>query len=148
VNQAENPRPHLLVIFDGHCGLCNRSVRWLLRHDRLDRLRFVPSDSPLIAALLARHRITRARWAPNPETILVAIDPCTPSEQLLSRSTAVLAILRHLHRPWPAISAALGWIPRPLRDLAYRLVARWRYRVWGRLETCPIPAPDERKSFL
>jgi predicted DCC family thiol-disulfide oxidoreductase YuxK len=67
---------------------------------------------------------------------------------LLSRSDAVLALLSRLPSPWPTVAGALRLVPRPLRDLAYRLVARWRYRVWGRLETCPIPTAEERNRFL
>jgi predicted DCC family thiol-disulfide oxidoreductase YuxK len=71
-----------------------------------------------------------------------------PGERILARSSAILALLRELPRPWPAVAVALGWIPRPLRDLAYRLVARWRYRICGRLETCPLPSARDRERFL
>ncbi|MGA3136346.1 MAG: DCC1-like thiol-disulfide oxidoreductase family protein [Terracidiphilus sp.] len=67
---------------------------------------------------------------------------------MLGRSDAVLALLGELPRPWPAVGVALGWIPRPLRDLGYRVIARWRYRIWGRLEICPVPTDEERVRFL
>jgi predicted DCC family thiol-disulfide oxidoreductase YuxK len=67
---------------------------------------------------------------------------------VLVRSNAVLALLGELPQPWPSVAAALGWIPRPLRDLGYRLIACWRYRIWGRLESCPLPTPEERVRFL
>jgi predicted DCC family thiol-disulfide oxidoreductase YuxK len=57
-------------------------------------------------------------------------------------------MLRQLPRPWPAVAAVMAWIPHRLRDLGYRLVARYRYRIWGRLETCPIPTARERERFL
>jgi predicted DCC family thiol-disulfide oxidoreductase YuxK len=60
----------------------------------------------------------------------------------------VEAMLRELPRPWPAVAVALGWVPGFLSDPAYRLVARWRYRIWGRLESCPIPTAEERARFL
>ena len=136
----------LLVIFDGHCGLCNRSVRWLLRRDQADRLRFAASESPKVAGLLRRHGIP-AR-APGPSTLLAVRDAGGPAECVLLRSDAVLALLAELPRPWPALAAALAWIPRPLRDLGYRLIARCRYRIWGRLESCPLPSAEERERFL
>ena len=143
----------LLVIFDGHCGFCNRSIRWFLRRDRLDRLRFIPSESPKVADLFARRRISEtkdglgsSRFAPS--TILVVTNPDAPVEQVLVRSDAAIAMLRQLPSPWPAVAAVLGWVPRPLRDLGYGLVARYRYRIWGRLETCPIPTARERERFL
>jgi predicted DCC family thiol-disulfide oxidoreductase YuxK len=57
-------------------------------------------------------------------------------------------MLAELPRPWPAVAVAIRLFPRPLRDLGYHLVARWRYRLWGRLETCPIPTVAERERFL
>jgi len=138
----------LLVIFDGYCGFCNRSVRWFLAHDRQDRLRFVPYESPKIAGLLARHGIGAPELMLDPSTFLVVRDPGSPTERLLVRSDGVLALLRELPRPWPAVAAGLGWVPRALRDLVYRLVARWRYRIWGRMQSCPLPTAEERARFL
>ena len=138
----------LLVIFDGHCGLCNRTVRWLLRRDRRDRLRFVAFDSPQVAGLLARQGISLPDAKSGPATILVVREFSHSAEPLLARSDAVLALLAKLPRPWPAVAAALGWLPRPMLDLGYRLVAHWRYRIWGRSESCPLATPEVRTQFL
>jgi predicted DCC family thiol-disulfide oxidoreductase YuxK len=143
----------LLVIFDGHCGFCNKSVRWFLRRDRHDRLRFVASESPKAADFLARHGITTTdeglgSGTISSSTILVVRDPCGPGEKILVRSDAARAMLAELPQPWPALAAVFGWIPRPVRDLGYRLTARWRYRIWGRLESCPLPTAEERDRFL
>lgn len=139
---------HLLVIFDGHCGLCNGVVRWLLRRDRRDRLRFVAFEPARVAGLLARHGISPPDSESGPATILVVRELGSPAERMLGRSDAVLALLGELPRPWPVVGVALGWIPRPVRDLGYRLIARWRYRIWGRLESCPVPTAEERVRFL
>ncbi len=133
----------LLVLFDGRCGFCNASIRWFLRRDRRDRLRFAPSDDPRVAGILALHHI-----APDPSSILVVSNAGTPLEQILTRSNAAIAMLAALPQPWPAIAAALRLIPRPLRDRGYRLIARNRYRIAGRLESCPIPTAAERARFL
>lgn len=138
----------LLVLFDGHCGLCNRSVRWFLVRDHRDRLRFAPSQSEPVADLFARHGLSATDVPTGPASILVVRSAGSPSEEVLIRSRALLAILAELPRPWPAIAAVLRAIPRPFLDLAYRIVARWRYRIWGRLDTCPIPTPEERARFL
>jgi predicted DCC family thiol-disulfide oxidoreductase YuxK len=144
----------LLVIFDGRCGLCNRAVRWFLVRDRLDRLRFVASESPKVAELLAKHGLGAPDADPEIKsgsplrTILVVLDPGGPAERILRRSDAVMALLWELPRPWPAVAVALRWILRPVRDLGYRLIARWRYRIWGRLESCPIPTAEERTRFF
>ena len=138
----------LLVIFDGRCGFCNRSVRWLLRRDRFDRLRFVPFESPKVTGLLALHGFADPVTRANPNTVLVVRNSGGPREHMLAGSDAWLALLAEFPGPWPAISAALRRIPRPLRDLGYRLVARMRYRIGGRLESCPVPTPAERARFL
>ncbi len=138
----------LLVIFDGHCGFCNGSVRWFLRRDAQARLRFVPSQSEKVAELLARHGFAASDLETGPDTILVVRDADGPNEQVLTRSEASIAMLNELPRPWPGFARVFGWIPRAIRDLGYRLVARWRYRIWGRLESCPLPTPAERERFL
>ena len=147
VDPAFNPG-RLLVIFDGHCGLCNSLVRWLLRRDKLDHLRFAASESEKVAGVLARHGFAVLDPFTGPGTILVVRDPGRPEERVLVRSDAVVALLDGLPRPWPVAGAILKLVPRPLRDLGYRLIARWRYRIWGRLESCPLPTAEERARFL
>jgi predicted DCC family thiol-disulfide oxidoreductase YuxK len=137
----------LLAVFDGHCGFCNGFVRWLLCRDRHDRLRFVASDSPVVAPLLAGYpELLEPSGVPG--TVLVFRQPLTSGEQVFTRFAATLAMLRELPQPWPAVAATLGWIPNFASDPLYRLVARWRYRIWGRLESCPIPTAEERARFL
>jgi predicted DCC family thiol-disulfide oxidoreductase YuxK len=138
----------LLVVFDGHCVLCNHSVRWLLRRDRLGRLRFAAFEARDWAELLARHGMGLENAESGPGTILVVRDLGGSAEQMLLRSDAVLALLRELPRPWPAVGVGLRWVPKVFRDLGYRLIARWRYRIWGRLESCPLPTAEERTRFL
>jgi predicted DCC family thiol-disulfide oxidoreductase YuxK len=149
VEELTIPGGRLLVIFDGYCGMCNRAVQLFVRRDRFDRLRFAPSSSPKVAALLARHGIDPVEATGDSGTIIVAQALGTPAEHLLTRSDAILTILRHLPDPWwPAIAATLRIIPRPLRDLLYRLIAWSRYRIWRRLDACPIPTADQRIRFL
>lgn len=138
----------LLLIFDGHCGLCNGTIRWLLRRDSQDRLRFVASESAKVDGLMTRHGISSPEAKAGPTTILVVREFGQPEERVLEGSEAILALLAEVPRPWPLVAAALGWVPRPVLDLGYRLIARWRYRVWGRLESCPLPSADERSHFL
>lgn len=138
----------LLVVFDGRCGFCNHSVRWLLRRDRQDRLRFVASESERVVGLLTRHGVDAARDANGPGSIVVVRDAGGAAESVLVRSDAVVALLRELPRPWKWVGMALKWVPRPVRDMGYGLVARWRYRIWGRLESCPTPSIEERERFL
>jgi predicted DCC family thiol-disulfide oxidoreductase YuxK len=138
----------LVCFFDGHCGLCNGAVRWLLRRDRRDRLSFAALESAIGAELMARHGINALEPKSGPATILVVRGFGRPEERVLMRSEAALALFAELPGSWPAVARVLGWIPRPVRDLSYRMVARWRYRIWGRLEFCPIPTDEERRRFL
>lgn len=136
----------LLVVFDGHCGFCSASVRWLLRRDRWDRLRFVAVESEKIRGLLTRHSLSDLDSESG--TILVVRNAGMAAESVLMRSDAVVTLLQELPQPWPAVGAALKWIPRRVRDVGYRMIARWRHRIPGRLESCPLPTAEERKWFL
>jgi predicted DCC family thiol-disulfide oxidoreductase YuxK len=138
----------LLVLYDGHCGFCNRTIRWFLRRDRNDRLRFIPSESPRVAALLTRHGFATFDSASSPDTIVVVRNPGTPSETVFLRSDAGVALLAALPQPWHFFGTLLRVTPRPIRDLGYRFIARIRYRIWGRYDSCPLPTPAERTHFL
>ena len=138
----------LLVLYDGECGFCNLSIRWLLRRDRQDRLRFTPSTSPSVQELLSRHGFQFPGEEQGPGTILVFRNLGTPVEELLVRSNAFLACLRVLPQPWPAFAIGLRVFPRPFREICYRFIARHRYRIWGRYASCPVPTAQERVHFL
>ena len=146
MSNAEQTPGRLLVVFDGRCVLCNRAVRWLLSRDCNDRLYFAASESPRVAALLAR--LGYASDAAGAASILVVRYVRSPAEQVFVRSEAVAVLLAVLPSPWPAVAALLRAIPHPLRDMGYRLVARWRYRIWGRLDACPLPTAQEQTRFL
>jgi predicted DCC family thiol-disulfide oxidoreductase YuxK len=109
-------------------------------------LRFVSLKSEKIAGVLARHSLGGLDTSGG--TMLVVRDAGGTAESVLVRSEAVVALLKELPRPWPWIGLLLKGIPRPLRDVGYRLVARWRYRIWGRLESCLVPTAEERERFL
>jgi predicted DCC family thiol-disulfide oxidoreductase YuxK len=138
----------LLVIYDGQCGLCNHVVHWLVRRDSQDRLRFAAAESAKVAGLLARLGISLPDAKFGPATILVVRNFNHPAEQVLVRSEAILALLAELPHPWPTVETVLCWVPRPVLDLGYRLIARWRYRIWGRLESCLVPTAEEGQRFL
>jgi predicted DCC family thiol-disulfide oxidoreductase YuxK len=147
----------LLVVFDGECGFCNGAIRWLLKRDRNDRLRFAPSSDPAVAEILASHgyypaddprKIGKASVDKPTDTILVLREVGTPVEDLLVRSNAILACLKALPQPWRIWATLLRLFPRPIRESAYRFVAANRYRLAGRYDVCPMPTPTERAHFL
>ena len=97
-----------------------------------------------MAELLARHGVSST----GPDTILVFRDLDTPVEEMLVRSNAILTCLESLPQPWPTLAALARLVPRTLRDVGYRQVARIRYRIWGRYDVCPLPTAEERAHFL
>ena len=128
--------PAAIVLFDGVCNLCNGVVRWLILHDPEARLRFASLQSEAGAELVARHGLRGV------ESVVVI-----EGERAFVRSEAVLRLAHHLGRPWSLVGAA-GVLPRPLRDLSYRALARSRYRIFGRREECLVPTAELRARFL
>ena len=133
------PLPAQIVLYDGVCGFCNGSVRWLIARDRDARLHYAPLQGETAAALRARHpEIPTAL-----ETIVFVED-----DRVSMQSAAVFRVLRELPAPWRWIAALRGLLPRALWDAAYRAFARRRYRWFGRLDACPIPPASLRARIL
>jgi predicted DCC family thiol-disulfide oxidoreductase YuxK len=131
-----------VVFYDGVCGFCDHTVRFVLRHDDAAAFRFAPLQSDYAAAVLSRH----GRDASDLDTVCLLVDPDGPGERLLARSDAVFAIFAGLGGFWRIV--ALGrFVPRPLRDAAYGAFARRRYRWFGRFEQCQLPSPRLRERF-
>ena len=133
-----------VVLYDGVCGLCNRYVQFVLRRDRRGHFRFAPLQGAFGMAALARHGLAVGS---DPSSIVLLEAPGTAHERARVRSDAVLAVMSGLGGVWPW-SAVLRIVPRVVRDAVYDLVARVRYRIFGRLEACPVPSPAERRLFL
>ncbi len=131
-----------LVLYDGRCGFCDVSVQWLLAHDPSGQFQFSALEGETAAAILQRHPLP-----PGLDSIVLVEVDSDGHEQISVHSTAIFLICRRLNGPWRAL-AGFGVLPRPLTDLGYRLFARYRYWVWGRLDTCRVPQPNERSRFL
>lgn len=131
--------PPAVILYDGVCGLCDRTVRFVLRRDRAGRFRFATLQSDYAAAALARH----GRDAADLDSVCLMVDPDTPSERVLAKSDAILAILRDLGGIWRILASA-RWLPRAWRDAAYDALARRRYGWFGRFDQCPLPSPELR----
>src|SRR2546423_9747431 len=135
----ENP----VILYDGVCGLCDRSVRFVLKHDRCGIFRFAPLQGHFAAEAMARHGLRASQL----EAMCVIIGEKSAEEQLLCRSDAAISILRRLNLPWKA-AAILKILPRQMRDWAYDWIARRRYRIFGKLEQCRVPSEAERARFI
>jgi predicted DCC family thiol-disulfide oxidoreductase YuxK len=146
--------PHPIILYDGVCGLCNRLNQFVLRRDPDAIFRFASLQSPFAARIVSRH-------GANPQdvdTVYVVVNldltrhdlarETQPDERLLPLSDAIIFVLKGLGGIWKVLGLLLQLLPRPLRDAAYRLVARNRYRIFGRFETCMLPSPESRNRFL
>jgi predicted DCC family thiol-disulfide oxidoreductase YuxK len=127
-----------IVLFDGVCKFCNAGVNFLLDHDARRRLRFAPLQSEAGRALLGRFGLRTDDF----DTIVLV-----ENGRAYARSAAALRIARHLGGAWPLL-AVLFAIPPFLRDGAYDLFARNRYRWFGKTDTCRVPTPEIRDRFL
>jgi predicted DCC family thiol-disulfide oxidoreductase YuxK len=132
-----------LLLYDGVCALCNGVVQFLMKHDRLDRFRYAPLQSSLCREVLARFNIYAF-----PDGVMLLTDALTPAEHLYQRSDAVAVCLERLSMPWRLVGRVLRLAPRRLRDWGYGMVARFRYRLFGRYDTCPLPPPEQRSRLL
>ncbi len=127
-----------VVLFDGVCNLCAGSVQFILKHEADSGLRFAPLQSAAGARLLRE-------WGFDPGDMqsFVLLENGVP----YMKSDAALRIARRLRMPWRL--ARLGLIlPRVLRDRCYDVIARNRYRWFGRRNTCMLPSPAITARFL
>ena len=135
---------HPVLLYDGVCGLCNRLVQFLLRRDRAGVFRFASLQSAFAARILTRH----GRDARDLDTVYVVLNYDTPGEALFARSDAVRFAFIQIGGIWNASAIVLKLLPRALCDFAYAAIARRRYRIFGRSDTCVLPAPEDRARFL
>lgn len=137
--QAAGVVPGGIVLFDGHCNFCSSVVNFLIDRDPHGRLKFAALQSETGRRLLAAHGLP---LPDEPDTMVLIV-----GGEALVRSDAALATTKYLRGLWPL--ARVGFlVPRFLRDPVYKLVARNRYRWFGRSEACRVPTPALRARFL
>jgi predicted DCC family thiol-disulfide oxidoreductase YuxK len=129
--------PDGLVVFDGVCVLCSGWVRFLLARDNVNFFRFTPIQSPYGRALAQRLGINPE----TPETNAVIIDGCA----YLKCDSAIQALVRLPRWRWVR---AFSILPRPVRDWFYDRVARNRYQLFGKTESCMVPTPELMRRFI
>ena len=136
--------PHPIILYDGVCGLCNRFVQFVLKHDHQDRFRFAALQSSFARTVLRRHGLNPDRL----DTVHVVFDYGQTSEHLLSRNAAATAVLAELGGLWRFWARLLDWLPKSFRDWRYNLVAGNRYRFFGKRDFCWLPDPKDLHKFL
>ena len=127
-----------IVLFDGVCNFCNASINFIIEHDRSGYFKFAPLQSAIGEELLSKHGISRVET----DSVILIED-----EISYTHSDAALRIARRMDGFW-SWAYTLRVIPRVIRDLGYKLIARYRYRIFGRRDACMMPTPEIRARFL
>lgn len=127
-----------IIVFDAECILCSANAQFVLKHDHQRRFRLASMQGEAGAALYRRFGIDPA----NPETMIIV-----EKGNALRDSDAVLTIYLGLGWPWRMLDV-LRLVPRFIRDPLYRLIARNRYRIFGRHDACWLPSPKDADRFL
>lgn len=126
-----------LVLYDGTCTLCSRTVQWLIAKDKKQLLHFAAQQSDLGKQLLNQHLHTA-----NPQTLVFL-----SQGKWYTQSTAVLAIAALLPRPYQWLRIA-RFIPAFLRDFIYKIIAANRYKWFGKTGACWLPSPTQQQRIL
>jgi predicted DCC family thiol-disulfide oxidoreductase YuxK len=126
-----------IVLFDGVCNLCNSTVNFIIRIDRSARIRFTPLQSEAGQSLLRSYTP-----AENIDSVIYIADG-----RHYIKSSAILHILRDIGGVW-RVFYSLMIFPVWLRDFLYDLIARYRYRVFGKRDVCMVPSPDIKERFI
>jgi predicted DCC family thiol-disulfide oxidoreductase YuxK len=131
---------HPVLLYDGVCGFCNKSVQTIIAHDKKGALKFAPLQSQFGQQVVARHNLK------NIDSV-VFVERSTGAERVFIRSNAALQVASYLGGLWKLL-LLFYILPRPLRDFAYELFAKYRYRLFGKYDSCMLPSPEIRSRFL
>jgi predicted DCC family thiol-disulfide oxidoreductase YuxK len=130
----ENP----IVLFDGVCNLCNGLVKFIIKGDRRAKIRFTPLQSAAGKLFLLKYGL--------PSTDINSV-VFIKGDKYFLRSSAILHLLRELGGAWKLFYGLLI-IPPIIRDFFYDIIARTRYRIFGRTDSCMVPSEEEKNRFL
>ncbi len=126
-----------IILFDGVCTFCNSSVQFILKRDSKQRYLFASLQSEVGKDLLRKHGI--------PENINSFI--LIEDEHYFTKSSAALRVCRNLKGPYRFLSI-FRFVPAPIRDIFYHVIANNRYKWFGKQESCMLPSPEDRQRFL
>lgn len=127
-----------ILLFDGVCNLCTGIVKFILKNDKKEVFRFAALQSQSGQALLKQFDLPVADF----DTFVLII-----GDKYYTKSTAVLHVLKALGGLWEILYVYIVF-PESMRDLLYDMVARTRYRIFGKKETCLVPSPEIKDRFL
>jgi predicted DCC family thiol-disulfide oxidoreductase YuxK len=127
-----------IVLFDGVCKFCNGWVQFIIRHDQHDRFRFSPLQSDRAQSLIVSNPLLDDAL----DSVIVL-----EGSTIYTHSSAVLQILKRLGGPW-SLLIVFKIIPRPIRDTLYHWIAKRRYKLFGKYDSCMIPNEHIRRKFI
>lgn len=127
-----------IILFDGVCNFCNSSVNFVIEHDKAGYFKFAPLQSEIGESLIKEHGIDPTRT----DSVILVEDG-----KAYLHSTAALRIARKLDGMW-SLAYVFIVIPRPIRNVFYKLFAKNRYRLFGKQDACMMPTPDVRARFI
>jgi predicted DCC family thiol-disulfide oxidoreductase YuxK len=137
LNNKINP-DQSLVLFDGVCHFCNNSVNFIIDHDPKKKFVFAPLQSELAKKVLEQF---------GEDTIKIDTIILIQNNIVYKRSRAALEIAKQLNGLWPLCYVFIV-VPGFIRDVVYNLIAKNRYKWFGKMEACRIPTPEMRERFL
>lgn len=131
--------PRLLILFDGVCNLCERTVQFVIRHDRNARFRFAALQSSA-----ARQVLDQVDYRQDGLSSVLLIE----DGRLYRKSQAALRIAKRLDGAWPLFYYVFFWVPAIIGDPVYDFIGKRRYEWFGKKQECWIPDADLRRRFL
>ena len=135
-------KTNAVVLFDGVCNFCSASVQFIVARDPDGYFRFASIQSDTGKKLMTEHGIPEVPEGSDPTSVILIEDG-----RAFDRSTAALRIARHLHNVWKLLYVFVI-VPRFVRNFVYELVAKRRYRWFGKKDMCMVPTPELRERFL
>ncbi len=134
----KNKSTNNIILFDGHCNLCNSSVNFILKRDKTGKFKFASLQSEIGIELCKQHNI---------DTNIVDSIILIKNDKVFIKSSVVLEILKDLPIGWKFFRIGII-IPKFIRDWMYDVVAKYRYTIFGKKDECPIPPTDVQDRFL
>lgn len=131
-----------VLLYDGVCGFCNKSVQLILDHDRRGEMRFAALQSEYGRTVIARHPFLE-----KVDSVVLLERPEGSEERVFVRSTAALRVAAYLGGPWK-LFLVFYLLPAPVRDFFYDLLAKYRYKFFGKHDACLLPPAKVRARFL
>jgi len=139
------PEPVFLILYDGVCGLCDRTVQFLLAKDKSAKFKFAPLQGETVTRVYERHFQQKPA---DFESIIFVKDYQSSHEIILMKSDAAIEIMRILGGFWKFVAMIGKMVPRVIRDRVYDWIAENRYQWFGKFDQCRLPAPETKDRFL